>query len=237
MDSDSEDLIILNPSNVGRLHPDFPMDTTAGRFKRNIQKQVKHLREATDQLVGAWSRFEASHKKGDWQIAKKPKTEVQEIKLHMIRMRGEAGMEGDEESDAAVKSANEELARVGNSLDTAALVSDRDSVLTSTVMTNLVGDGFWEPVYNSPSPNPDHVVHTTSNHDSINDTIPNSLNSLQVEVEINDVRLNHSTNPPPPAATTASSFQQRSRPASSVASSQRDLRIAQNEAARIAHLA
>jgi hypothetical protein len=237
MDSDSEDLIILNPSNVRRLHPDFPMDTTAGRFKRNIQKQIKRLREATDQLGGAWSRFEFSHNEGDQQIARNAKTEVQGIRLHVIRLKGEAGMEGDEESDAAIKSANGELARLGNSLETAALVLDRAPIITSTVPTNLAGDGFWEPVSNSPPPNPDRVAHTTSTHDSIIiDTVPNSLNSLQVEAEVNDERLNRSTNPPPPAATIASSFQQRSRPASSVASSQKDLRIAQNEAARIARL-
>jgi hypothetical protein len=208
MDSDSEDLIILNPSNVGRLHPDFPMDTMAGCFKQNIQKQIKRLREATDQLMGAWSRFEVSHKEGDWQIARNAKTEVQGIKSHGIRMRGEAGMEGDEEINAAVKSANEELARVGNSLETAALLLDRAPIVTSTVPTNLVGDGFWEPVHNSPSPNSDYVAYTTLTHDSIIiDTVPNSLNSLQVEAEMNDVRLNHSTNPPPPAATIAPSCQ------------------------------
>jgi hypothetical protein len=41
MDAGSEDLDNMNPSNVGRLHPDFPMDTTAGRFKRNLQKANK----------------------------------------------------------------------------------------------------------------------------------------------------------------------------------------------------
>jgi hypothetical protein len=99
----------------------------------------------------------------------------------MSRMTGEAGMEGNDESDAAIKSANEELARVGNSLETAALVPDRSPIVTSTVPTNLVGDGFWEPVCNSPSPNSDRVARTTSTHDSIIiDTVPNYLNSLQV---------------------------------------------------------
>jgi hypothetical protein len=44
MELDPDDLILLNPSNVGRLHPDYPMDATAGRFKQNVQKQVTHLR-------------------------------------------------------------------------------------------------------------------------------------------------------------------------------------------------
>jgi hypothetical protein len=30
MESDSEDLILLNPFNVGCLHPDCPMDASAG---------------------------------------------------------------------------------------------------------------------------------------------------------------------------------------------------------------
>jgi hypothetical protein len=202
MDPDSEDLININLSNVGRLHPDFPMDTTAGRFKRNLQKQIKHLKEAPDRLRKALTRFEFSRSEGDWQIARNARTEVQEIRLDMIRLRDEAGLEGDKESDTAIKSANGELSKVGNRLKTAALVSDMAPIVTSTVPTNLAGDSFWEPVSNSPPPNPDHVVHTTSTHDSIIiDTGSNSQNSLQVEAEMNDEHLNRTTNPPPPAAT------------------------------------
>jgi hypothetical protein len=65
-----------------------------------------------------------------------------------------------------------------------------------------------------------------------------SGHSSSVGAEINDVRLNHSINPLPPAATIGPSCQRRSRPASSVASSRtRDMRTAQNEAARTARLA
>jgi hypothetical protein len=132
------------------------------------------------------------------QIVVDARTKVQEIRTHLVRMRGEATMEGDEESDVAIKSANEELARVGRSLEAAALGTDRSLSLTSTAPTNLVGDSFWEPVCNSTPTNLDHVVRTTSDHDSIIiDTVPNPLNSLQVEVEVNDVRLNHHVNPPP----------------------------------------
>jgi hypothetical protein len=236
MESDSEDLILLNPSNVRRLHPDYPMDAMAGRFKQNVQKQVRNLKESTDQLVGAFLRFEASRTEGDLQIVVNARTKVQEIRTHLVRMRGEATMEDDKESDVAIKSANEELARVGRSLETAALSTDRSLSLTSTAPTNLVGDSFWEPVCNFPPTNSDQVARTTSDHDSIIiDTVPNLLNTLQVEAEVNDVRLNHSVDPPPGFARLGPppSIRPRSRPASSVASSRtKDLRAAQNEAER-----
>jgi hypothetical protein len=47
------------------------MDASADRFKRNMQKQVKDLKESTDQLVGAFSRFQESHDEADWQVVKK----------------------------------------------------------------------------------------------------------------------------------------------------------------------
>jgi hypothetical protein len=231
MESDSEDLILLNTSNVGRLHPDYLMDAMAGRFKRNVQKQVRNLKESTNQLVGAFFRFEASHTEGDLQIVVNARTKVQEIRTHLVRMRREATTEDDKESDVAIKSANEELARVGRSFETAALGTDRSLSLTSIASTNLVGDSFWEPVCNSPPTNSDQVVRTTSDHDSIIiDAVPNPLNSLQVEAEVNDVRLNHPVYPPPGFAQlgSLSSIRPRSRPASSVAS--------QNEAERKARM-
>jgi hypothetical protein len=57
-----------------------------------------------------------------------------------------------------------------------------------------------------------------------------------VDAEIHDVNLNRSTNPPIPAATITPSCQRRPGPPSSVASSRRDLRGAQNEATQTACL-
>jgi hypothetical protein len=39
------------------------MDASADRFKRNVSKQVKDLKESTDRLVGAISRFEGHMKR------------------------------------------------------------------------------------------------------------------------------------------------------------------------------
>jgi hypothetical protein len=124
-------------------------------------------------------------------------------------------MEDDGESDVAIKSANEELARVARGFGTAALGTVRTPSLIPTAPTNQVGESFWEPDCNSPTTNLDQVTRVTSNHDSITiDTVPNPLNSLQVKAEDNDVRLNHPVSPPPGFPPL-----QRLRPASSVASS------------------
>jgi hypothetical protein len=66
MELNSEDLVEPNPSSLGRLHTDYPMDASADRFKRNVRKQLKDLKESTDRLVGAISRFEGSQKEVDW---------------------------------------------------------------------------------------------------------------------------------------------------------------------------
>jgi hypothetical protein len=192
MESDSEDLIALNPSNVGHLHPDYPMDASADRFKSNMQKQVKDLKESTDQLVGAFSRFEESCDETDWQIVESARMEVQEIRTHLVKMRGEA-MKG--EGDVAMELANEELARVDRVV---ALVMDGSLSSRISVPTNEVGVSFWETVCNSPTTNSDQVGRMTLSHDSVNiDKVPNPVNSLQVEAEVNDVHLDHTVNPPP----------------------------------------
>jgi hypothetical protein len=118
MESDSEDLIALNPSNVGHLHTDYPMDASADRFRRNMQKQVKDLKESTDQLVEAFSRFKGSRDEADWQVVESARMEVQGIRTHLVKMRGEA-MKG--EGNEAMELANEELARVDRVV---ALVTD-----------------------------------------------------------------------------------------------------------------
>jgi hypothetical protein len=70
------DSIMPNPSNVGHLHTDYPMDTSTDRFKKNINKQVKDLKESTDRLVGAISRFEESREEADWWVARSVRMEV-----------------------------------------------------------------------------------------------------------------------------------------------------------------
>jgi hypothetical protein len=86
MESDSEDLIALNPSYVGHLHTDYPMDASADLFRRNMQ--VQDLKESTDQLVGAFSRFEESRDEADWQVVESVRMEVQGIRTHLVKMRG-----------------------------------------------------------------------------------------------------------------------------------------------------
>jgi hypothetical protein len=41
MELNLEDLVEPNPSNVGHLHTDYPMDASVDRFKRNVRKNIK----------------------------------------------------------------------------------------------------------------------------------------------------------------------------------------------------
>jgi deoxyribose-phosphate aldolase len=46
------DRAVVNGSNVGRLHLDFPMDPNTDRFERRLQSSMERVKKATDELDG-----------------------------------------------------------------------------------------------------------------------------------------------------------------------------------------
>jgi hypothetical protein len=48
MEEDSADLTVVSGSNLGRLHPDFPMDPSTDRFERKLLSNMDRLGKATD---------------------------------------------------------------------------------------------------------------------------------------------------------------------------------------------
>jgi hypothetical protein len=46
------DRAVVNGSNVGRLHPDFPMDPNTERFERRLQSSMERVKKATNEMDG-----------------------------------------------------------------------------------------------------------------------------------------------------------------------------------------
>jgi hypothetical protein len=160
MDDGSADLVAVNPSNLGHLHPDFPMDPNVDRFKRRLRVHLLRLEGATDQLAGALIQFETTQNKVDLEKARDVKSSVQEFRHDVLNLRSDAGLEGEGECDQVLRTAEWELSQIGTRLNTAALSSVITPVRTSAAPAHLAGGGFWEPVSNSPTP--DHVIDPTS---------------------------------------------------------------------------
>jgi hypothetical protein len=60
MEEGSADLIVVSGSNLGRLHPDFPMDPSTDRFERKLWSNMDRLGRATDQIDGVVKRYEST---------------------------------------------------------------------------------------------------------------------------------------------------------------------------------
>jgi FAD/FMN-containing dehydrogenase len=46
------DRAVMNGSNLGRLHPDFPMDLNTDHFERRLWASMERVKKATDELDG-----------------------------------------------------------------------------------------------------------------------------------------------------------------------------------------
>jgi hypothetical protein len=167
MELNPENLVEPNPSNVGHLHTDYPMDASVDRFKRNVRKHIKDLKESTDRLVVAMSRFVGSQEESDQRVVRSLRIEVEGLRAHLAQMREEA-VNGEE--NGVMGLIGEELVRVNG----------------------VIG---W--VDNALATNADQVDQRASSHDSSVDLASDSRNIIQVEAEINNMHSNSFVRPPP----------------------------------------
>jgi hypothetical protein len=95
---------VLNGSNVGRLHPDFPMDPNTDRFERRLRASLERVKKPLDELDGVV---------GYGQDLRGKMTEVREL-VEEVRdgMRG-ARPEVAEECARQIRASEEVLARMG----------------------------------------------------------------------------------------------------------------------------
>jgi hypothetical protein len=65
MEEGSADLIVVSGFNLGRLHPDFPMDPRTDRFERKLRFNMDRLGRATDQIDGVVKQYKLTCSKLD----------------------------------------------------------------------------------------------------------------------------------------------------------------------------
>jgi hypothetical protein len=51
------DQAVVNGSNIGSLHPDFPMDPSTERFERKLRSNMDRVKKATDELDRVVGRY------------------------------------------------------------------------------------------------------------------------------------------------------------------------------------
>jgi hypothetical protein len=56
MEEGLADQTVVNGTNLGRLHPDFPMDPSTDRFERKLRSNMDRVKKATDGLDGVVGR-------------------------------------------------------------------------------------------------------------------------------------------------------------------------------------
>jgi hypothetical protein len=168
MELSPEKLVEPNPSSVGHLHTDYPMDALADRFKRKVRKHVKDLRESTDNLVAAMLRWEESQEEVDQRAVRDSRAEVEGLRVHLMNL-GKDTVNGEE--SGVMELIEEELVRVKG------VIGRVDNILATNA--NQVDPG-------------------ASSHDSSIDLASDSRNIFQVEAEINNMHSNHSQTKPRP---------------------------------------
>jgi hypothetical protein len=52
MEEGLADRTVVNGANLGRLHPDFPMDPSTDHFERKLRSIMDRVKKATDRMDG-----------------------------------------------------------------------------------------------------------------------------------------------------------------------------------------
>jgi hypothetical protein len=58
MEEGLADRTVVNGANLGRLHPDFPMDPNTDRFERKLRFNTDRVKKATDRMNGVVGLYE-----------------------------------------------------------------------------------------------------------------------------------------------------------------------------------
>jgi hypothetical protein len=79
MSDDSADLISVSRFNLGRLHPDFPIDLHTDRFRRKLQACLVRLESAINQLPGALAQFETMREDDELSRARTARSDLEKF--------------------------------------------------------------------------------------------------------------------------------------------------------------
>jgi hypothetical protein len=145
MEEGSADLIVVSGSNLGRLHPDFPMDPSTDRFERKLLSNMDRLGRATDQIDGVVKQYELTHSELDLGRARDAIAGVQGFMDDVINMMKDARLEVADECAQQIRVSEWELSQIGTRLNRALLASAITPTRTPAAPADPADGGFWLP--------------------------------------------------------------------------------------------
>jgi hypothetical protein len=133
------DRAVVNGSNVGRLHPDFPMDPNTNCFERRLRSSMDRVKKATDELDGVVGYGQ------DLGGARDAMAGVRELMEEVRDGMKVARPEVAEECERQIRASEGELARIGVKLSGAMPTSAATPTRASAAPADLAGEAFWLP--------------------------------------------------------------------------------------------
>jgi hypothetical protein len=208
------DRAVVNGSNVGRLHPDFPMDRNTVCFERRLRASMEKVKKATDELDGVV---------GYGQDLREAMAEVRKLVEKVRDGMRVARPEVAEECARQIRGSEGVLARMGVRFSRAVPTLAATPTGASAAPADSTVEAFWLPRQTT-SQLQANINEMSSQPQS---PISRPLPPFQVAAEVCDVTMNRN----PPLGMRVSSIHSQSGRSLSVASS-RQVQEEQNQVHR-----
>jgi hypothetical protein len=209
----------VNAANLGRLHPDFPMDPSIDRFERKLRSNMDRVKKATDRLDGVVGRYGY-----DFGGARDAMAELRELMEEVRNGIKDVRPEVAEECARQIRAYEGELARIGARLSGAMPASAITPTRMSAAPADSAGGMFWLPRQTTSQLHSN--IDRLSSQPQSPISHPRLLPQFQVAAEVYGATMNWN----PPSETRVSSNHDQPGHSSSVASSrQRQVQEEQNQ--------
>jgi hypothetical protein len=160
------DRAVVNGSNVGRLHPDFPMDPSTDRFEHKLRSNMDRVKKATEELDEVVGRYGQDLGGRSRDAMSEVRELMEEVRVGMKDVRPEVA----EECAQQIRASEGELARIGVRLSGVMPASAVTPTRASAAPADSAGGLFWLPRQTTsqlmqvlikclPNPNPQSPDH------------------------------------------------------------------------------
>jgi hypothetical protein len=116
MEEELADRTVVNGANLGRLHPDFPMDPNTDRFERKLRSIMDRVKKATDRMDGVVGQYELMCSEVDLGEARDAMAEVRELMEEVTNGMKDVRPEVVEKCVRQIRASEGELLRIGTRL-------------------------------------------------------------------------------------------------------------------------
>jgi hypothetical protein len=131
---------VVNGANLGRLHPDFPMDPSTDRFERKLPSNMDRVKKATDRLDGVVGQYGQ-----DFGGARDAMAEVRELMEEVRNGMKDVRPEVAEECVQQIRASEGELEWIGARLSGAMPASAITPTRAFAAPADSAGGIFWLP--------------------------------------------------------------------------------------------